>query len=521
MFPSALLLARARKDGVRPVFLGEPMLPQAEAVLRLYRDGIGRSRRELETRVRELESKVDRYKVIRGLALLVERRSTFTPREGPRPADLRRLLFDETQGAAITPEERTRVLARLAPQFGLTPETLGEHLWSDLEEEEILRAVPPQDPGNLLRRFNIGQCQTLLFKATQMALTFGTPEAYRVAVRRIKRRGLMFTAEAPSDGGTPTLQIEGVVSFLRSTERYGTRLAQLLPDLLSLPGWTLVAKVFYRDSFGKKRHLDFRLDEGMAEYLDVPNEEPEASAFPTVLAGLAASAEQAGFEVDRAPPPIVVGGGLEYPDLTLAREGATTYVEAVGYWSSAWLQRKLERTDAAPGPYVIVAPKDLAVAAGTEHPRLIIPRGAGPTLAKLRPHLPLPEAAREIPRRDLAPEALVVPPGPALSVAAVARANRVPASQASEFLETRGYLCAGGFALRRDVLPEVREGVRSALPHLEQVERVLKTWNLTSAILPDLGFRVKWNGLESAIVEERTTRSTASLPATRRRARVR
>ncbi|MGI0156171.1 MAG: DUF790 family protein, partial [Thermoplasmata archaeon] len=71
MFPSALLLARARKDGVRPVFLGEPMLPQAEAVLRLYRDGIGRSRRELETRVRELESKVDRYKVIRGLALLV------------------------------------------------------------------------------------------------------------------------------------------------------------------------------------------------------------------------------------------------------------------------------------------------------------------------------------------------------------------------------------------------------------------------------------------------------------------
>ena len=111
---------------------------------------------------------------------------------------------------------------------------------------------PADGPGSLLRRFNLGQCQTLLFKATQMSLTFGTPEAYRDAVRRVKRRGLMFTAEAPEDGGAPVLRVEGVVSFLRSTERYGTRLAQILPDLLSLPGWTLLAKVLYPGLDGEK-----------------------------------------------------------------------------------------------------------------------------------------------------------------------------------------------------------------------------------------------------------------------------
>ncbi|EQD73127.1 protein containing DUF790, endonuclease-like protein, partial [mine drainage metagenome] len=117
MFPSALLLARAYKDGVRPVFLGDPMLPQAEAVLRIYRERVGQSRRELGKQVRDLEAKVDKYKVVRGLALLVERRCAFSPREGPSPTKVRARLFDETKGAAVTPEERAAVLARLAPEF--------------------------------------------------------------------------------------------------------------------------------------------------------------------------------------------------------------------------------------------------------------------------------------------------------------------------------------------------------------------------------------------------------------------
>lgn len=506
MFPSALLLARAYKDGVRPVFLGEPMLPQAEASLKIYREGVGRSRRELQTRVRDLEAKVDKYKVVRGLSLLVERRCTFSPREGPPPAELRRRLFDDAPGAAVTPEERGAVLARIAPEFGFAPGALAEHLWSDLEEEEILREVAALEPGDLLRRFNLGQCQTLLFKADQMSLTFGTPEAYRVAVRRIKRRGLMFTAEESTEGGSPILRVEGVVSFLRSTERYGTRLAQLLPDLLSLPGWTLVAKVLYRDSAGRKRHLDFRLDERMAAHLDVPLEEPEPPAFPAVLEGLATAAERDGFAVDRIPSPLAVGGGLEYPDLTLSRDGATICVEAVGYWSPAWVERKLERTEKAPGLYLVVAPKDLAVAAGTAHPRLIVAKPKGVTLADIKSLLPKPETVADLPRRDLAPGALVIPDAAALVVVDVARANRVPTAQASELLEARGFVCAGGFAVRREVISEVRERVRSALPGYADVERALRAWKLSPEILPALGFRVKWKGLENAVVFEKGAR---------------
>lgn len=505
MFPSALLLARARKDGVHPVFLGEPMLPQAQAVLHLYQESVGRSRRAIEARVRELESKVDKYKVVRGLALLIERRCTFAQREGPPPGDVRRRLFDETKGAAVTPEERRAVLARLVPEFGMSPEGLAEHLWGDLEEEEVLRSVPALDPGDLLRRFNLGQCQTLLFKATQLSLTFGTSEAYREAVGRVKRRGLMFTAEASKEGDAPVLKLEGVVSFLRSTERYGTRLAQLLPDLLSLPGWSMVAKVLYRDSFGKKRHLDFRLDEGMAEYLGVPPADLEVAAFPSVLEGLAASAERAGFQVDRSPPPLAVGGGLEYPDLTLTRDGGSVFVEAVGYWSPAWLEKKLQRTESAPGPYVIVAPKDLSVAAGMEHPRLRVPKRAGLSLGDLKDLLPSVERPTEPPRRHLTSEALDIPPESVVAVAitVVARSNRIPTAQARELLEERGFLCAGGFALRREVLPQMRERVRSALPDLTDVERALQTWELSPAVLPALGFQVKWKGLEDAVVLEK------------------
>jgi predicted nuclease of restriction endonuclease-like RecB superfamily len=514
VFPSALLIARAYKEGVRPVFLGEPVQAQAEAVLRIYGEGVGRTRRELQTRVRDLEAKVDKYKVVRGLALLVERRGTFSPREGPPPSGLRERLFDETKGAAVTPEERTAILTRLAPEFGLSATELADHLWSDLEEEEVLRSVPELNPRDLLRRFNLGQCQTLLFKADQLSLTFGTSESYRVAARRIKRRGLMFTAEVSKDGENPILRVEGVVAFLRSTERYGTRLAELLPDLLSLPGWKLVAKVLYRDSAGRKRHLDFCLDEGMAEYLDVPAEDPGEPAFPPVLEGLATAAERDGFAVDRLPSPLAMGGGLEYPDLTLARDGTTIYVESVGYWSPAWVERKLERTEKAPGPYVVVAPKGLAVAAGIQHARLRIVKSKGLKLEELGPLLPRSGAVEELPRRDLAPEMLVVPDRTALVVRDVARVNRVPTAQATELLESRGFLCAGGFALRRELLPEVLARVRSALPELERVERALREWDLSSAVLPDLGFQIKWKGLESATVEEGPSRPR-SLPAVR------
>jgi predicted nuclease of restriction endonuclease-like RecB superfamily len=503
MFPSALLLARARKDGVRPVFLGEAALPQAEAVVKLYREGIGRSRRELELRVRELETKVDKYKVIRGLALLVERRCTFSAREGPPPAELRRRLFDEVKGPAVTPEERAAVLARVAPEVGLSPSALSDHLWADLEEEEVLRAVPPLDPGGLLRRFNLGQCQTLLFKATQMSLTFGEPEAYRTAVSRVKRRGLMFTAEAPVDGGSPVLLIEGVVSFLRSTERYGTRLAKILPDLLSLSGWTLSAKVLYRDSTGRKRHLDFKLDQGMAEYLDVPPEETDTPEYPSVLDAVATSAERAGIQVDRSPAPLAVGGGLEYPDLVLSRGKKRLFVEAVGYWSKEWLERKIQRTERAPGPYAVVAPRDLAVASAFEHPRLFVAGRGGLKLEQLKPLLPVPDLPREPPRRKVAPEELSIPLGSAFAIGEVARKNRVPPAQARELLESLGFVCAGGFALRREAMPEMREEIRKSLPELDSVESTLRRWDLPASVLFALGFSIKWNGLAGAIVRER------------------
>ncbi|MGI0151195.1 MAG: DUF790 family protein, partial [Thermoplasmata archaeon] len=492
MFPSALLLARARKDGVHPVFLGEPMLPQAEAVLRLYRQGVNQSRRELERRTRDLEAKVDKYKVIRGLALLVERRCTFLPREGPPPGELRRRLFDTASGAAVTPEERAAVLLRLAPEFGLDPMSLADHLWADLEEEEALRVVPPMDPADLLRRFNLGQCQTLLFKATQMALTFGTAEAYRAAVSRVKRQGLMFTAEAPADGSAPILRVEGVVSFLRSTERYGTRLAQLLPNLLSLPGWTLTAKVLYRDSMGRKRHLDFRLDHGMAEYLDVKEEAPPAAPLSPAMEALAASAEQAGFQVERDPAPLAVGQGFEYPDLTLTREETPVYMESIGYWAPEWVRRKLLRTERTPGPYFVVAPKDGAVAAATEHPRLLVAGKQGVDLRVLQGALSRWE--ERIPDREIPGAALNVPDTPVVSIAKIARANHVRVRRAGELLQQKGYLCAEGLGIRPEAVPEVRDEIRAALPDFSDVETALKRWDLPAALLPTLGFSVRWRG---------------------------
>jgi hypothetical protein len=134
----------------------------------------------------------------------------------------------------------------------------------------------------------------------------------------------------------------------------------------------------------------------------------------------------------------------------------------------------------------------------------LLVRGAKP-VNDLWPHLPGGEVPEEHPRRDLSPAALAIPTGAAVSVAiaAVAKANRCPTAQSRDLLEARGFVCAGGFALRRKALPQLRERVRAALPDLARVEQELQEVDLSAAILQALGFQVKCRGLEDAVVLEK------------------
>jgi hypothetical protein len=498
MFPRALLVARVYKDQVRPTFLGEESVGVADSVKQLYARSIGLRRREVEAKVREVEGQVQRYKVIRALALLVDRVSTFKQREGPDPVRVREVLFDSSSEPAITPEERERKLGEVAGKLDLSQGDTIKQMWADLEEEAILTHVPDIDPHDLITNFNLGQCQTLLFKANHLTVSFEGQDAYKEAIRRIKRMGLMFTA---LPGPPPMLEVEGTLSFLHSTEKYGTTLAMLLPDLIALPGWRMEAKIVHTDAAGRRKTRNFILDSGVADYLGVSLEDAPPALPTPFLTSLIGLLDESGLKVTKNPPPLVVGGGMEFPDLVVQGNGRVAYVEEIGYWSLEWVKRKLLRTEKSPHPYLIVASRALAVTKSLEHPRFIAGKKTGLDLDYVRRKV-LPAWFPATEEVEVGPSSLPAGVGDrdVHVISEIARSCGLRYPAAKKFLEERGYLCAWGFAIRRDALPRLREEVMGALPNLSSVEKVLERWSLSTAILPTLGLTVKWRGLEEATV---------------------
>jgi hypothetical protein len=498
MFPRSLLVAKAYKDEIRPAFL-PPDSPGAvkavAALLQLYRGSLGRSRREIELRVREVEARAEKFKVVRGLALLIERDSTFAQREGPPPPRIREYIFTHNPGGAVTPDDRERALRAAAAEFGVGPETVPALMWADFEEEYLLTGVPDIAPEWLLQRFNLGQCQTLLFRAEQLSLSFEGEEAYREAIRRTKRAGLMFTAEP---GPPPTLVVEGVVAFLRSTERYGTRMAKLLPSLLTLPGWKLEAKVLHTDSGGKRKVRTLRLSSEISRYLGLGEETPEDPPSPGTAVELARWLGSLGLAVDGRPGPVASGGGFEFPDLLVEGPSGRIYVECVGYWSKEWVLKKLKRTQGLETPYLVIAPRELAVGASPEHGRLI---GLGPRGIE-GPGVKGKVLALVGTGRTASPSQRTGPPGEEGAPGPAYRLTELPRGPGERILPA-GYRTLGSFAIRKEVLGSLRDEIALALPDLAEVEKVLTRHGLDSSVLGPMGFVIKWHGLDRAEVEER------------------
>ncbi len=503
LLPRGLLVARVYRDQVRPQFLGEDQRGMAEGVLTAFRRSKGRPRREVERQIREIEEGARSYKIVRALALLVERESLFRIRPGPPPAEVRRRIFDAHREPAVTPGERHAALTALGRELAMDPEAAAVQMWADLEEEEILEEVRAPEAPELLRRFNMGQCQTLLFRASQINVSFDTTGVHRTAIARIRRLGLMFTAQ---EGPPPLLRIEGVVSFLHGTERYGAALARLLPILLPLPGWKLEAQIAHAGSDGRKRSRTLRLDPSVESHLGVEPEEAPAPGPPPSLEPLVRLAAAAGLRVDPSPKPHPAETGLLFPDLVVSGRGKEVAFEAVGFWSREWLEGKLARTARLHPPYLIVTEADFAVTKSLAgEGQVALGRGkAGPeevwqrVLAQYFGSI-LPPARR---RHDVKAADLVLA-SPVCTVESIARSADVDPATAVRLLEERGYLCGGGFAVQQDLVPRIRSEVRGALPSVEKVERVLAGWSLSTAMLEALGFTVRWHGLVPESVEER------------------
>ncbi|MFB6156654.1 MAG: DUF790 family protein [Haloferacaceae archaeon] len=501
MLTKDLLRVSRAGGGYRPRFVDEGARPLAERVLDAYRDHVGAERRDLDDALAAIEREADDHKLVRGFAKLLEREATFETRAPVPPARVRRTAFAAAEEVGVAREaEREAALAAAADRLGVDAATVERSLYADRESRQVLTAFEPRwDVDGLLTQYDLSLAQTALFDATEVRVRSSDP---RALVSAAKRLGLLYVVRRTDDGRV--LVVTGPDALFRRTRRYGTAFARLLRSVAGTDDWHLVATI---DDRGTERTMELSDAD-----LSVPGVDPVAE--PTYDSGVEADfaarfgALDLDWELTREPAPLDAGDRVMIPDFAFDYEPAAAdrrvFFEVMGFWTPAYVEKKLAQVDAVEGVDLVVAvDESLGVgedlAAGGAR---VVPYSGTVRVKDVVDVLRAYEAdlvertVADLPA-ELSPDADVV------TLADVARAHGV-SEDAMESVAFPDHERVGRTLVRPATLDDVAAEVTAGMDYAA-VESLLDERGIddASAVLSRLGYRVEWEGLGGGTVVER------------------
>jgi predicted nuclease of restriction endonuclease-like RecB superfamily len=491
----------------------------AARVLGIYQGHVGESRESLATALAELEREADDFKLVRGLAKLVEREATFETQAPVDPVRARRRVFEAAADIGVVSEaERGRALAEAADHFGTDAAALADALYADRESRQVLTDVDSRwGPAELRTQYNLSLAQTALFDATAVRVRSSDPKALVSAVKRLR---LLYEIRRTETGRE--VVVTGPDALFSNTRRYGTRFARLLRTVAAASEWELTATI---DDRGTEREL--ALSDGDVA---VPGVEPvtEVSYDSGVEAEFAGrfAALDLDWDLVREPEPLAAGEHVVIPDFAFDwRPGADTgvrdtgrgrdsdgtgdapfrvFFEIMGFWTPEYVEKKLARLDALEDVEMLVAvDESLGVGEAVDATDARAIPYSGTVRVKdvrdaLRPYEQrlVRESAAEIPS-ELRPDAAVV------SLADLAAEYGV-SEDALDDTAFPVHERVGRTLVAPDVLDELAERIQPGMGYEAASDR-LAEYGIEddSAALARLGYRVAWAGLGSGTIEPR------------------
>jgi predicted nuclease of restriction endonuclease-like RecB superfamily len=375
----------------RPIGPADPTyLRIAADLIGLFQHHLGQPRGTLEAVLEEYEGASLEYPIIRGLAKVLFDVSQFASEPPITPAELRLRLFRlaaqrgpvVSQPDLVHATRRETLLAEVAVELSLQPETADEALYADLAEEQVLRDLSVAwTPQALIERYNLELARGLLYWASEMRIV--VRDRFKDVFRYVKLFKLMHTVQPLGDWATTErattegrpygpgrayrITLDGPISpFVQATIRYGRQLAKFLPALLLCKGWSMEADVYLPDAMpGKKRDantqypLKYRLDDRCG----LKSHYPASGEFDSRLEADFAAEFQAKFgdrrgpwELAREDEIIVVGDTVMIPDFSFThrRDGRRALLEIAGFWHPNYIRRKIEKLRQADRPDLVV-----------------------------------------------------------------------------------------------------------------------------------------------------------------------
>ncbi|MBW4521308.1 MAG: DUF790 family protein [Scytolyngbya sp. HA4215-MV1] len=354
MLPTELLIHRSNGEAVIPksLAMSKDNRAIAQELILLFQQATGGTKGELNRQLQELEGEDTDYRIKRGLAhLLTTAFSTFETHSPLEPPMLRERIFalsaQTAPGSVATQQTLQQLAEALSQELAreILPTQIQTGLYADLPENQILTQFEPPTADALLHRYNLAQVQGVFYRASRITLNAhrNDPGEYKLLFRYLKLFQLMSYIEGDADHGF-TLTIDGPTSLFKSTPRYGLALAKLLPALLHVTKWSLVAELQINDTYaGKTRVGRFTLnaDCGLVSHY------PPGKTYDSMLEESFVDRwfkTKTEWRLEREVDLIPIPGSVMIPDFRLVHpDGRSFLLEIVGYWRADYLRKKFSQ----------------------------------------------------------------------------------------------------------------------------------------------------------------------------------
>jgi uncharacterized protein len=335
-------------------------LRHAGAMLRVYQEGTGRTRRELHREVSGILAAEEDCPVrrIEAFCKLLDDASQYERDRHGHAAELRREVFHLAaakhplvrKADRLFESEEAAVKTEIAQQLGRPWEEIDRELFADvIDFHRLTRFTGYPDAAALLARYNVAQAQAALFGAVSM--TVWASEDFKTILRYAKLARLMHSITLLSEGKY-RLRFDGPASVLRETRRYGAAMARFLPALVACRGWRMHAVIQIRR--GGSLSLDLSAEDGLHSHLPAPEEFD--SSVEQSFAEKWGEEPREGWRLVREGEILHREQKVFVPDFVFQHEdGRTILLEIVGFWTPEYLESKLHTLRAFPDQRILLA----------------------------------------------------------------------------------------------------------------------------------------------------------------------
>lgn len=402
MLPIELLRVRisSKLNQIRPIFYDSQEKNQLLLVVKLVKmfeqmgtEGV--SKAKLDENILEMEAKYTDYKLVRGICHLLEQRCVYAlpgrtfPHGGNNNAmnaiNLRRKIFEESSrnGYPATEDERKQILQKFATESDLTTDELETAMWADLDKNKYLKNFESLSPLQLISWYNISILQSLLLNCIKLEFSVYGGFSWKKILRKIKQLGLMYflfqenNLESESNKQTRNQEmvfnskkdkrvvctVEGPLSIVRLTDKYGTAMAKLIPFIIFTGTWSIEAIILRKSISGVRKTYRFQISNKDKDLplFDASKVQPQSESnmdsgliYKNAIDNFDSIVEKKfmdkflkfsiGWNLIREPDPLILSNGKAFiPDFVFEKYGIKVYLEIVGFWTSEYLKRKLEK----------------------------------------------------------------------------------------------------------------------------------------------------------------------------------